>query len=104
METTNHTVDPIKHAADKGGVTVAGNNRSGRETIKKIGQAAADIPSATWLVLGGGAVIGALVLKVMGRDTSANFVGQWAPTLLMLGLYNKMMKLMDGAPKSNRIS
>ena len=94
MDTMNHTVDPVKYAAERGGVTTAGNNQRGRETVRKIGQAAAAIPSATWLVLGGGAVVGALVLKVMGRDTSANFVGQWAPTLLMLGLYKKMMKLM----------
>jgi hypothetical protein len=29
----------------------------------------------------------------MGDQKRANFVGQWAPTFLILGLYNKMVKL-----------
>jgi hypothetical protein len=28
-----------------------------------------------------------------GRSALANFVGQWAPTLLIIGLYNKVVKL-----------
>ena len=31
-------------------------------------------------------------LKVSGRKSWGNFVGQWAPTLLILGLYNKVVK------------
>jgi hypothetical protein len=34
-----------------------------------------------------------LALKSMGQDRDATFVGQWAPTLLILGLYNKLVKL-----------
>jgi len=30
---------------------------------------------------------------LMGDGKKANFVGQWAPTVLILGLYNKMVKL-----------
>ena len=29
----------------------------------------------------------------MGRDKDALFVGQWAPTFLILGLYNKLVKV-----------
>jgi hypothetical protein len=32
------------------------------------------------------------VFKMMGRDEWAMFVGQWAPTFLILGVYNKMVK------------
>lgn len=39
-------------------------------------------------------MVGALALKAMGRDAAANFVGQWVPTLLMLGVYNKIVKVM----------
>jgi hypothetical protein len=97
-------MDTMKQTTDKGGVTVAGNNRRGSEMIKKIEQVTSGIPSATWLVLGGGAIVGAIVLKAMGRDASANFVGQWVPMVLMLGLYNKMAKLSDRAPNPDRIS
>jgi hypothetical protein len=30
---------------------------------------------------------------MMWKGEAANFVGQWAPTLLILGMYNKMVKL-----------
>jgi len=51
------------------------------------------LPSTTWLALGAGAIVGSLVLKVMGRDKTANFVGEWVPTFLLLGIYNKLVKL-----------
>lgn len=50
------------------------------------------IPSDTFLWLAGGAILGALSLRIAGRDKDANFVGQWAPTFLILGLYNKLVK------------
>ncbi len=28
-----------------------------------------------------------------GRDKDAEFIGQWVPTILILGLYNKLVKL-----------
>jgi hypothetical protein len=96
-------MDTMKQTDDTVGVTVAGNNRSGREAIKKIEQATSAIPSAAWLALGGGAIVGAIVLKAMGRDTGANFVGLWLPTILMLGLYNKMVKLMGSDRKAERV-
>jgi hypothetical protein len=33
-----------------------------------------------------------LILKMLDRDHEALFVGQWAPTILILGLYNKLVK------------
>jgi hypothetical protein len=45
-----------------------------------------------------------LVLKMMGRDATANSFGPWVPTLLRLGLYNKMVKLMGSDRKSNGAS
>ena len=34
----------------------------------------------------------ALGLRASGREATSNFVGQWAPTLLILGVYNKIVK------------
>jgi hypothetical protein len=59
---------------------------------KEIESRTARIPSDTFLWAAGGSVAGSLVLKMMHRDEDANFVGQWAPVLLILGLYNKMVK------------
>jgi hypothetical protein len=34
-----------------------------------------------------------LFFQVTGDEKKANFVGHWAPTFLLLGLYNKLVKL-----------
>jgi hypothetical protein len=59
---------------------------------KKIETQTAKLPSDTFLWAAGGSILGSLVLKIMNREEDANFVGQWVPTLLILGLYNKMVK------------
>ena len=33
-----------------------------------------------------------------GKDHEALFVGQWAPTFLILGLYNKLVKVAGSDP------
>ena len=73
---------------------VKSDNKPEGEATKKIEKVTAIIPSGTWLMLGGGAIAGSLVLKAIGKHMTANFVGQWVPTFLILGLYNKMVKLM----------
>lgn len=59
---------------------------------RTIEEQTAKLPSDTWLWLAGGSIIGSLTLKYMGKDHEALFVGQWAPTFLILGLYNKIVK------------
>lgn len=52
----------------------------------------AKLPSDTFLWLAWAAIGTSLALKLSGRDRDALFVGQWAPTLLIHGLYNKLVK------------
>lgn len=52
----------------------------------------ASIPSGVFLGLAGGSVVGSLVAMLSGRRTLANFIGEWAPTILLLGMYNKFVK------------
>jgi hypothetical protein len=40
-----------------------------------------------------GAIGASLVMMALGQEKKANFIGHWAPTILILGLYNKMVKL-----------
>jgi len=54
----------------------------------------AKLPSDTFLWLAGASIAGSLTLKMMGRPHDAQFVGQWAPTFLILGLYNKIVKIL----------
>lgn len=50
------------------------------------------IPSSGYLGAAIGAMAGSAVLKIIGRDEWALFVGQWAPAFLIMGVYNKMVK------------
>jgi hypothetical protein len=68
-------------------------HREGKAT-KIIERTTAGIPSVAFLIAAGGAIAGALTLKLMGRHSTANFVGEWVPTILMLGLYNKIVKTL----------
>jgi hypothetical protein len=51
------------------------------------------IPSGTFLSLAFGAIGISAFLQAMGRKDDAQFVGEWVPTILILGLYNKLVKL-----------
>ena len=53
----------------------------------------ARLPSDMFLWAAGGCIVASLALKMKCRDTDALFVGQWAPTFLILGLYNKIVKV-----------
>src|SRR5579859_6018732 len=50
------------------------------------------IPSGGYLTAAIVSMIGSATLRLMGKDNWALFVGQWAPTFLVLGVYNKMVK------------
>jgi hypothetical protein len=62
------------------------------EVTKTIESATAAIPSGTFLTIAIGAMAASLLLMLTGRKNVANFVGQWAPTILIMGLYNKTVK------------
>jgi len=53
----------------------------------------AQLPSDIFLWLAGGSIILSASLELTGRREQANFVGHWAPTFLILGLYNKLVKV-----------
>ena len=50
------------------------------------------IPSSGYLAAAISSMAASAVLKIVGRDECALFVGQWAPAFLILGVYNKMVK------------
>jgi hypothetical protein len=68
------------------------SGREGRMT-SRLERITSALPSTTWLALAGVSIFGSLGLKLFGNDKTANFVGQWAPTFLLLGVYNKLVKL-----------
>jgi hypothetical protein len=52
----------------------------------------AKLPSDLFLWGAGAAITGSLALRLFDRKKDSQFVGQWVPTLLILGLYNKVVK------------
>ena len=50
------------------------------------------IPSSGYLGAAIASMAVSAVLKIMGRDDWSLFVGQWAPSFLLIGVYNKMVK------------
>jgi hypothetical protein len=57
-----------------------------------IEQQTAKLPSDTFLWAAVASMAGSAALQFMGNKQVSVFVGQWAPTLLILGLYNKLVK------------
>jgi hypothetical protein len=77
-------------------ISAAGVQPSEREEgylTKMIERQTTKIPSDAFLWAAGASIVGALALKAASDHRNAQFVGQWAPTFLLLGLYNKLVKL-----------
>lgn len=49
-------------------------------------------PSSFYLGLAVGSMAASAVLKMLGREHWSLFVGQWAAPLLVIGVYNKLVK------------
>lgn len=69
------------------------------QIARSIEQQTAKLPSDTFLWGAIGAMAASATFQLMGNRQVGNFIGQWAPTLLILGLYNKVVKLQgsDGS-------
>jgi hypothetical protein len=69
---------------------------------KAIEKQTAKIPSVAYLGLAGGAFALSLGLAATRREKGlATFVGLWVPSLLLLGIYNKIVKT-EGSDKQEQ--
>ena len=59
---------------------------------KKIEKVTAKIPSDSFLFAAGGIVLLSLAARAMGKEHTSLFFGQWVAPLLLLGVYNKIVK------------
>lgn len=60
----------------------------------------AKIPSDAWLWVALGSMAASLTLKLLKKDDVSIFVGLWAPSLLLFGIYNKLVKQFGHDSKS----
>jgi hypothetical protein len=62
------------------------------KVAKEIEDKTAQIPSDVYLWTALGAMGISLTLKFMKQNSLALFVGQWASPILIMGMYNKIVK------------
>jgi hypothetical protein len=60
---------------------------------KRLERLTSALPSSTWLGLATMSMAGSIALRISGREHASQFVGQWVPTFLLLGIYNKLVKV-----------
>jgi hypothetical protein len=81
--------------------TMERQDHSEGQIARAIEDQTAKLPSDTFLWAAAGAITASLALQLTGKQHASQFVGQWVPTLLILGLYNKVVKEL-GHDKQDR--
>ena len=59
---------------------------------RTIEQQTAKLPSDTFLWAAVASMVTSATFQLMGKRHVSVFIGQWAPTFLIFGLYNKLVK------------
>lgn len=104
MESAFFMEEQLTRKADETLSSIGGNmeHREG-PVARTIEKHTARLPSDVFL-WGAVASMGAsLTLKVMGRKHDALFVGQWAASFLLLGIYNKIVKVAGHDQKTGNV-
>ncbi|CAN5252193.1 hypothetical protein BH09BAC3_BH09BAC3_19530 [soil metagenome] len=81
--------------------TVKNTDHREGEVAKAIEQQTAKIPSDVFLWAALGAMVVSAALKIARKNEHALFVGQWAAPFLLLGVYNKIVKL-EGSDRDSK--
>jgi hypothetical protein len=71
------------------------------ELTKTVEKQTASIPSSAFLGVAIGAMALSLAFQIGGQGKWGNFIAQWVPTWLIIGLYNKIVKL-EGHDRMDR--
>lgn len=68
---------------------------------RKIEEQTSKIPSINWLGLAVGSMAASAFIEfVLKKRELGNFVGQWVPSLMLIGVYNKIVKLEANIERS----
>lgn len=60
---------------------------------RKLEKETAKLPSDVWLWAAAASMGASLILQMAHKRDGSQFVGQWAAPLLMIGVYNKIVKV-----------
>ena len=78
------------------------SHQEGR-VAKTIEEQTAKLPSDTFLWMAVGSMAASASLQMMGNRQVSLFIGQWAPTFLILGVYNKLVKQLGSDRTENAV-
>src|SRR5687767_7859225 len=70
---------------------------------KVIEEQTAKLPSDAFLWMAIGAMTVSATMQMIGNKHVSLFVGQWAPTFLIFGLYNKLVKQLGSDRTENAV-
>ncbi|HSN27216.1 MAG TPA: hypothetical protein VLT45_13060 [Kofleriaceae bacterium] len=70
----------------------AGSTDEG-EITSMLERLTASLPSSTWLALAGVSLVGSIGLRAFRKDRFAGIISELVPTFLLIGVYNKLVKL-----------
>jgi hypothetical protein len=70
---------------------------------RTIEQQTAKLPSDAFLWMAVGAMATSFTLQMMGKQHASLFVGQWAPSFLLFGIYNKLVKQLGSDRTENAV-
>ena len=73
------------------------------QVAKAIEEQTAKLPSDAFLWMAIGSITVSAAMQMMGNKHGSLFVGQWAPTFLILGLYNKLVKQLGSDRTENAV-
>jgi hypothetical protein len=84
-------------------IEFVGKDHSEGPVARAIEKQTARLPSDAFLWMAVGAMAVSGTLQMVGNKHVSLFVGQWAPTLLIFGLYNKLVKQLGSDRTENAI-
>ena len=73
------------------------------QVARTIEQQTAKLPSDVFLWMAVGAMATSATLQMMGRQHVSLFIGQWAPSFLLFGIYNKLVKQLGSDRTENAV-
>jgi hypothetical protein len=84
------------------GALESGQPRPSEDSFtKSVEEYTASMPSSAYLGVAVGAMMLSLACQIAGHGKWGNFIAQWVPTWLIIGVYNKLVKL-EGHDQTDR--
>ncbi|MBA3901955.1 MAG: hypothetical protein H0X62_17420 [Bacteroidetes bacterium] len=80
---------------------IASASQKEGKLAKTIEEQTSKLPSDVFLWAALGSMAVSLTMQLVGKNHISLFVGQWAPSFLLFGIYNKIVKV-EGHDKSSK--